>query len=226
MKNWYIEAKKSDDSQVKELLTQFDSLDATDPKREELKTEIKSLLPLEVEVVTEKKTEKPSYCNIDFSFKYTEQDVKDCFDIALLDSIYRESLKRVEEVKKQRKRPEYEGYQERIEFDSKLWAIERIGLQAKNKSKALTFEIRKQEKMASPLSKMAYKRNIFITEYNRGISISNIVRNHTADFSKEDLPMIINEDVIEKIQRDSDRYFSEKWARWKEKFLNKNIDNS
>lgn len=221
MKNWYIEAKKSDSPEVKDLLTQYEHLDIKDPKREELKTQIKALLPIEVEVV-EKKVEKPSACNIDFSFKYTEQDVKDCFDIALLDSIYRESLKRVEEVKKQRKRPEYEGYQERIEFESKLWAIERIGFQAKNKSKALTFEIRKQEKMASPLSKMAYKRNIFITEYNRGISISNIVRNHTADFSKEDLPLIINQDVIDKIERDSDRYFSEKWARWKNKFL----DNS
>lgn len=226
MKNWFIEAKKSNNPDIKELLNKYEHSDIEDVHRKELKEKIKSLLPNlneeESKVIqkdVEETKKKPTDSYIDFSFKYTEQDVIDCLDVKKLEEIYKESIKRLEEIKKSRKRPEYETYQERIDFESKSWAVERIGLQANNKARKIIFEIRKQEKMNSPLSKLAYKRNIFITEYMKGISISNICLNHKTDFSKEDLKIIINEDVIDKIQRDCDKYFGEKWIRWKNKFL-------
>lgn len=223
-KNWYIEAKKCGIPEVKELLAQYENLDAEDVKRIELKEQIKKLLPVDVKVVEKKEEPVKNLYDLDFSFKYTEQDVRDSFDVSFLENVYKESLIRVDELKKQRKRPEYETYQERIEFDTKLWAVERIGLQANNKARQITFDIRKREKASSPLSKMAYKRNLFITDYLKGISISNIVVNHSAEFGKEDLKLIINKDVIEKIERDCDKYFGEKWARWQKKFLDsKNV---
>lgn len=222
MINWYIRAKKSDDSKVKELLAQYEQLDMSEKQaREDLKAKIKEVLPPEeevketpvepdIEIVTPKEEVKSN-------FKYTEEDIKSTVDINKLEEIYQESVKEADKIQKARKK--YETPSEAKDIEVKIWSIVRIGHQARNKIRAITSEIRKLEKQKSPLSNLAIKRNMFITDYQKGISITNIVLNHKADFSKEDLLIIINDDVINKITRDSDRYFAEVWERWKKKFL-------
>lgn len=222
--NWYQKAQKSNNEDVKNLVYQYNSLDAGDPKRKELKEAIKIIVgddevitnPFEVvedvQDVTESREETKEEAETEFSL--TEKHVNKISDVAELHAIIaecRDEIKRIDGTRLKK-----ETFHQKIEKNREIWKVRRIEYLARSK----IYEQKRKEKELenkNKVSQIATKRARFVMLFKKGISFSNICT-HPDGVRKDEILDIVNDDVI-KSCKEVDKYFMERWDRWVKKYF-------
>jgi len=273
-KNWFIEANKSQDPEVKDLLKQYNELDANADdyaeKKAELVATIKTKLESSVEPETpEVKAEmdkvadevvaaenantdsidaeldskdepetpessesaenaqiedsadsEPESDEMPKGFYYTETDAakaKTIEEIVEMKKACREEIARLEKT-----RLKHATYKQNRELDAAIWKIRRIIGIAFKREVALK-ERARRIRNAGRVSSIALKRARFVKLMRQGFSITNIT-NHPEGVKKEELVDVLDEATIEACKKNNSR-FPAMWLRWKEKFIDKKVDN-
>lgn len=242
--NWYIKAKNSNNDEIKTLIVEFDNTDVSDPKKDALKEIIKGKLEnlennpfvineqvIDVEIVEEKPIEetpiieeqpkeevkeevKEDVKEKNNSFSFTEEDIPNVNTIEELEVIASACQKEIKRI--QMSELKHSTFKQKLEMNKAIWKIRRIMFKSKDKINSIRTEIAKQ-KRKDVIQRLNLKRTIFVNKYNRGISITNIVKDN--QIKKEELKEIINDDVINSIEKTSDKHFRERWSRWKKMYL-------
>lgn len=273
-KNWFIEANKSQDPEVKDLLKQYNELDANADdyaeKKAELVATIKAKLESSVEPETpEVKAEmdkvadevvavenantdsidaeldskdepetpessesaenaqiedsadsEPESDEMPKGFYYTETDAakaKTLDEIVVMKKACREEIARLEKT-----RLKHATYKQNRELDAAIWKVRRIIGIAFKREVALK-ERARRIRNAGRVSSIALKRARFVKLMRQGFSITNIT-NHPEGVKKEELVDVLDEATIEACKKNNSR-FPAMWLRWKEKFIDKKVDN-
>lgn len=242
--NWYIKAKNSNNDEIKTLIVEFENTDVSDPRKDALKEIIKGKLEnlennpfvineqvIDVEIVEKKPIEetpiieeqpkeeakeevKEDVKEKNNSFSFTEEDIPNTNTIEELEVIASACQKEIKRI--QMSELKYSTFKQKLEMNKAIWKIRRIMFKSKDKINSIRMEIAKQ-KRKDGVQRLNIKRTIFVNKYNRGISITNIVKDN--QIKKEELKEIINEDVINSIEKTSDSHFRERWSRWKKMYL-------
>ena len=231
MKNWYINAKKETNPEIKELMIEYDSLTPEDEKRVILKDAIISKLEKLTKedesidnpfVKKEPESKTPYTDNIvehsDSGFQYKEEDIIKINTIPELEEVAKVcniEIKRLEdsELKKM-------SFRDKKELNRNIWKISRIVFKARNKISLIRKEnAEREEKANGTIKKLNAKRSYFINLYSQGISLTNIVNKY--GFDKKELKKILSEEVIDKIVSTNDRNFKIRWDRWQKINLKK-----
>lgn len=218
-KNWFIEANKSQDPEVKALLEQYNALDANaddyESKKADLVLNIKDKLGLIDEQPTnETEPETPE------GFYYTEADAakaKDLDTLIQLKKACREEIQRLEKT-----RLKHGTYKQNRELDAAIWKIRRIIGIAFKREIALK-ERARRIRNAGRVSSIALKRARFVKLMRQGFSITNITK-HPEGVKKEELTQVLDADTIEACRKNNSR-FPDMWKRWKEKFIDNKPNN-
>lgn len=251
-KNWFIEANKSQDPEVKDLLKQYNELDANADdyaeKKAELVATIKAKLESSVESDTdsidaeldnkdEPETPESSESaenaqNEDSADSEPESDeMPEGFYYTETDAAKAKSIDEIVEMKKacreeiarlEKTRLKHATYKQNRELDSQIWKVRRIMGIAFKREVALK-ERARRIRNAGRVSSIALKRARFVKLMRQGISITNIT-NHPEGVKKEELVDVLDEATIEACKKNNSR-FPAMWLRWKEKFIDKKNDN-
>lgn len=221
---WYIDAQKSNNPEIKELLTRIEA----DPESEsaaEWVAKIKELL------LEEKKTkttdtmtivlEEPQPITIEnvevkvepAEFPYTEDYIRTLTDDEELNKVIRACEAEMKKIDENRKRKE--NAHQKADVLTQQWKYTRMIWIARGVMRDKKRKI-KQEMQAKTVGKLAQKRAIFCSKTRRGISISNIIGED--EITKENIAEIVNSDVIDTCC-EFDPAFAQRWQRWKQKFL-------
>ena len=213
---WYIDAQKSNNPEIKELLTRIE----TDPESEsaaELVAKIKEILLAEKTDIskTEKNEEiaKNAQSQKPDVFPYTEDSIKAMTDDAELNEVIRACEAEIKKIEESRKRKE--NAHQKADILTQQWKYTRMIWIARGVMRDKKRKI-KQEMQAKTVGKLAQKRAIFCSKTRRGISISNIIGED--EITKENISEIVNKDVIDTCC-EFDPAFAQRWMRWKAKFL-------
>lgn len=242
--NWYIKAKNSNNDEIKTLIVEFENTDVSDPRKDALKEIIKGKLEnlennpfvineqvIDAEIVEKKPIEetpiieeqpkeevkeevKEDVKEKNNSFSFTEEDIPNTNTIEELEVIASACQKEIKRI--QMSELKYSTFKQKLEMNKAIWKIRRIMFKSKDKINSIRMEIAKQ-KRKDVIQRLNLKRTIFVNKYNRGISITNIIKDY--QIKKEELEEIINEDVINSIEKTSDSHFRERWSRWKKMYL-------
>ena len=232
---WYIDAQKSNNPEIKELLTRIE----TDPESEnaaEWVAKIKELLLAEKAVISKKETSDitkghPPFIHTEFYngdnheraenaqsqkpdvFPYTEDSIKAMTDDDELNEAIRACEAEIKKIEESRKRKE--NAHQKADILTQQWKYTRMIWIARGVMRDKKRKI-KQEMQAKTVGKLAQKRAIFCSKTRRGISISNIIGED--EITKENIAEIVNKDVIDTCC-EFDPAFAQRWMRWKAKFL-------
>ena len=221
---WYIDAQKSNNPEIKELLTRIEA----DPESEsaaEWVAKIKELL-------LEEKKAKTTYTktimlaepqpitieNVEVKvepaeFPYTEDYIRTLTDDEELNKVIRACEAEMKKIDENRKRKE--NAHQKADVLTQQWKYTRMIWIARGVMRDKKRKI-KQEMQAKTVGKLAQKRAIFCSKTRRGISISNIIGED--EITKENISEIVNKDVIDTCC-EFDPAFAQRWMRWKAKFL-------
>ena len=210
--NWFIEARKSEDEDVRVLLESFIKADKTDKKKKEkIKREIEIKLGL---VDAEKlKKEKEEIKNKSERFTYIESDIDKIDDVKELDKVSKICKERINSLEKTRLKNE--TFKDRKELKAKIWEVKLILYKARKK----IIDIKTQKELETKKNKVSnldMKRARFINLIRQNYSISNIIKDENG-VRKEELLNIVNDDVIE-VCSQIDSNFIETFNRWIVKF--------
>lgn len=223
---WYIDAQKSNNPEIKELLTRIES----DPESEsaaELVAKIKELLLAEktVQTITDSTTTitlpEPQPMTVESvevkvepaEFPYTEDYIRTLTDDEELNKVIRACEAEMKKIDENRKRKE--NAHQKADVLTQQWKYTRMIWIARGVMRDKKRKI-KQEMQAKTVGKLAQKRAIFCSKTRRGISISNIIGED--EITKENIAEIVNKDVIDTCC-EFDPAFAQRWQRWKQKFL-------
>lgn len=217
---WYIDAQKSNNPEIKELLTRIEA----DPESEsaaEWVAKIKEILLTEKAVIS--KTETTGSENVESAenaqkqesaeFPYTEDYIRTLTDDEELNKVIRACEAEMKKIDENRKRKE--NAHQKADVLTQQWKYTRMIWIARGVMRDKKRKI-KQEMQAKTVGKLAQKRAIFCSKTRRGISISNIIGED--DITKENIAEIVNSDVIDTCC-EFDPAFAQRWQRWKQKFL-------
>lgn len=249
-KNWFIEANKSQDPEVKALLEQYNALDANaddyESKKADLVLNIKDKLGLIDEQPTnETEPETPETSNVaenanddsekDNSqdeptdeaepempegFYYTEADAAKAKDLDTLIQLKKACREEIQRLEKTRLK--HGTYKQNRELDAAIWKIRRIIGIAFKREIALK-ERARRIRNAGRVSSIALKRARFVKLMRQGFSITNITK-HPEGVKKEELTQVLDVDTIEACRKNNSR-FPDMWKRWKEKFIDNKPNN-
>lgn len=221
---WYIDAQKSNNPEIKELLTRIEA----DPESEsaaEWVAKIKELLLEEKKAkTTDTMTivlEEPQPITIEnvevkvepAEFPYTEDYIRTLTDDEELNKVIRACEAEMKKIDENRKRKE--NAHQKADVLTQQWKYTRMIWIARGVMRDKKRKI-KQEMQAKTVGKLAQKRAIFCSKTRRGISISNIIGED--EITKENISEIVNKDVIDTCC-EFDPAFAQRWQRWKQKFL-------
>lgn len=221
---WYIDAQKSNNPEIKELLTRIEA----DPESEsaaEWVARIKELLLEEKKAkTTDTMTivlEEPQPITIEnvevkvepAEFPYTEDYIRTLTDDEELNKVIRACEAEMKKIDENRKRKE--NAHQKADVLTQQWKYTRMIWIARGVMRDKKRKI-KQEMQAKTVGKLAQKRAIFCSKTRRGISISNIIGED--EITKENIAEIVNSDVIDTCC-EFDPAFAQRWQRWKQKFL-------
>ncbi len=221
---WYIDAQKSNNPEIKELLTRIEA----DPESEsaaEWVAKIKELLLEEKKAkTTDTMTivlEEPQPITIEnvevkvepTEFPYTEDYIRTLTDDEQLNKVIRACEAEMKKIDENRKRKE--NAHQKADVLTQQWKYTRMIWIARGVMRDKKRKI-KQEMQAKTVGKLAQKRAIFCSKTRRGISISNIIGED--EITKENIAEIVNSDVIDTCC-EFDPAFAQRWQRWKQKFL-------
>lgn len=221
---WYIDAQKSNNPEIKELLTRIEA----DPESEsaaEWVAKIKELLLEEKKAkTTDTMTivlEEPQPITIEnvevkvepAEFPYTEDYIRTLTDDEELNKVIRACEAEMKKIDENRKRKE--NAHQKADVLTQQWKYTRMIWIARGVMRDKKRKI-KQEMQAKTVGKLAQKRAIFCSKTRRGISISNIIGED--EITKENIAEIVNKDVIDTCC-EFDPAFAQRWMRWKAKFL-------
>lgn len=221
---WYIDAQKSNNPEIKELLTRIEA----DPESEsaaEWVAKIKELLLEEKKAkTTDTMTivlEEPQPITIEnmevkvepAEFPYTEDYIRTLTDDEELNKVIRACEAEMKKIDENRKRKE--NAHQKADVLTRQWKYTRMIWIARGVMRDKKRKI-KQEMQAKTVGKLAQKRAIFCSKTRRGISISNIIGED--EITKENIEEIVNSDVIDTCC-EFDPAFAQRWQRWKQKFL-------
>lgn len=223
---WYIDAQKSNNPEIKELLTRIE----TDPESEsaaEWVAKIKELLLAEktVQTITDSTTTitlpEPQPMTVESvevkvepaEFSYTEDYIRTLTDDEELNKVIRACEAEMKKIDENRKRKE--NAHQKADVLTQQWKYTRMIWIARGVMRDKKRKI-KQEMQAKTVGKLAQKRAIFCSKTRRGISISNIIGED--EITKENIAEIVNKDVIDTCC-EFDPAFAQRWMRWKAKFL-------
>lgn len=221
---WYIDAQKSNNPEIKELLTRIEA----DPESEsaaEWVAKIKELLLEEKKAkTTDTMTivlEEPQPITIEnvevkvepAEFPYTEDYIRTLTDDEELNKVIRACEAEMKKIDENRKRKE--NAHQKADVLTRQWKYTRMIWIARGVMRDKKRKI-KQEMQAKTVGKLAQKRAIFCSKTRRGISISNIIGED--EITKENIAEIVNSDVVDTCC-EFDPAFAQRWQRWKQKFL-------
>ena len=228
---WYIDAQKSNNPEIKELLTRIEA----DPESEsaaEWVAKIKEILLAEKAVISKAETtwsenvqEQPESGseNVESAenaqkqesakFPYTEDYIRTLTDDEELNKVIRACEAEMKKIDENRKRKE--NAHQKADVLTQQWKYIRMIWIARGVMRDKKRKI-KQEMQAKTVGKLAQKRAIFCSKTRRGISISNIIGED--EITKENIAEIVNKDVIDTCC-EFDPAFAQRWMRWKAKFL-------
>lgn len=218
---WYIDAQKSNNPEIKELLIRIEA----DPESEnaaEWVAKIKELLLAEKVVVSKmentigsENVESTENAQIEKSaeFPYTEDYIRTLTDDEELNKVIRACEAEMKKIDENRKRKE--NAHQKADVLTQQWKYTRMIWIARGVMRDKKRKI-KQEMQAKTVGKLAQKRAIFCSKTRRGISISNIIGED--EITKENIAEIVNKDVIDTCC-EFDPAFAQRWMRWKAKFL-------
>lgn len=217
---WYIDAQKSNNPEIKELLIRIEA----DPESEsaaEWVAKIKEILLAEKAVIS--KTETTGSENAESAenaqkqesaeFPYTEDYIRTLTDDEELNKVIRACEAEMKKIDENRKRKE--NAHQKADVLTQQWKYTRMIWIARGVMRDKKRKI-KQEMQAKTIGKLAQKRAIFCSKTRRGISISNIIGED--EITKENIAEIVNKDVIDTCC-EFDPAFAQRWMRWKAKFL-------
>lgn len=232
---WYIDAQKSNNPEIKELLTRIE----TDPESEnaaEWVAKIKEILLAEKTDISKKETTDitkghPPFIHTEYyngenheraenaqkqesaEFSYTEDYIRTLTDDEELNKVIRACEAEMKKIDENRKRKE--NAHQKADVLTQQWKYTRMIWIARGVMRDKKRKI-KQETQAKTVGKLAQKRAIFCSKTRRGISISNIIGED--EITKENISEIVNKDVIDTCC-EFDPAFAQRWMRWKAKFL-------
>lgn len=232
---WYIDAQKSNNPEIKELLTRIEA----DPESEsaaEWVAKIKEILLAEKADVSKKETTDitkghPPFVYTEYyngenheraenaqkqesaEFPYTEDYIRTLTDDEELNKVIRACEAEMKKIDENRKRKE--NAHQKADVLTQQWKYTRMIWIARGVMRDKKRKI-KQEMQAKTVGKLAQKRAIFCSKTRRGISISNIIGED--EITKENIAEIVNSDVIDTCC-EFDPAFAQRWQRWKQKFL-------
>lgn len=228
---WYIDAQKSSNPEIKELLTRIEA----DPESEsaaEWVAKIKEILLAEKSIISKTETtgsknvqEQPESGseNVESAenaqkqesaeFPYTEDYIRTLTDDEELNKVIRACEAEMKKIDENRKRKE--NAHQKADVLTQQWKYTRMIWIARGVMRDKKRKI-KQEMQAKTVGKLAQKRAIFCSKTRRGISISNIIGED--EITKENIAEIVNSDVIDTCC-EFDPAFAQRWQRWKQKFL-------
>ncbi|MBR0212775.1 MAG: hypothetical protein IJQ55_04165, partial [Alphaproteobacteria bacterium] len=231
-KNWFIEANKSQDPEVKALLEQYNTLDANaddyESKKADLVLNIKDKLGVTdgVEpIADESEPETPETSNVaenanDDSEKDNSADESepetdempsgfyytetDAAKAKDLDTLI--ALKKAcrEEIQRLEKtRLKHGTYKQNRELDAQIWKVRRIIGIAFKREIALK-ERARRIRNAGRVSSISLKRARFVKLMRQGFSITNITK-HPEGVKKEELTQVLDADTIEACRKNNSR---------------------
>lgn len=221
---WYIDAQKSNNPEIKELLTRIEA----DPESEsaaEWVAKIKELLLEEKKAkTTDTMTivlEEPQPITIEnvevkvepAEFPYTEDYIRTLTDDEELNKVIRACEAEMKKIDENRKRKE--NAHQKADVLTQQWKYTRMIWIARGVIREKKRKIKKAQQ-TQVVGKLAQKRAIFCAKTRRGISISNIIGED--EITKENIAEIVNSDVIDTCC-EFDPAFAQRWMRWKAKFL-------
>lgn len=232
---WYIDAQKSNNPEIKELLIRIEA----DPESEnaaEWVAKIKEILLAEKTDVSKKETTDITKGHPPFiytepyndtnhervgnaqpqkpaEFPYTEDYIRTLTDDEELNKVIRACEAEMKKIDENRKRKE--NAHQKADVLTQQWKYTRMIWIARGVMRDKKRKI-KQEMQAKTVGKLAQKRAIFCSKTRRGISISNIIGED--EITKENIAEIVNKDVIDTCC-EFDPAFAQRWMRWKAKFL-------
>jgi len=149
-------------------------------------------------------------------FKHTEKSVKGAKGEKELRQIVDDS--REEAKRRERMKPAYMSFQERIAFNKTIWGIRRVG----NQARARITDLRGKEKRAikkATVNRVVGKRAQFVRLYQRGISFTNMLT-HPDGFKRDEIKEIVNADVMAACTKINPK-FPSMWNAWVVKKLDK-----
>lgn len=203
---------------VEELEPLFEKLKELDPSYERTGFEtpdyVKGLIDAAIKANKEKETNASAAQSETPSFSYTENDAVNAKDIPTLEEIKKSCREEISRLEKTRLK--HGTYKQNRELDMKIWAVRRIIALALKRGVAIKERARRVRAM-SRVSGLALKRARFVKLVKQGISITNITK-HTEGVKKEELEEVLDKNTIESCRK-YNFHFSERWARWKEKYI-------
>lgn len=221
---WYIDAQKSNNLEIKELLTRIEA----DPESESAAEWVSKIKELLLEEKKAKTTDtmtivlaEPQPITIEnvevkvepAEFPYTEDYIRTLTDDEELNKVIRACEAEMKKIDENRKRKE--NAHQKADVLTQQWKYTRMIWIARGVMRDKKRKI-KQEMQAKTVGKLAQKRAIFCSKTRRGISISNIIGED--EITKENIAEIVNSDVIDTCC-EFDPAFAQRWQRWKQKFL-------
>lgn len=221
---WYIDAQKSNNPEIKELLTRIEA----DPESESVAEWVAKIKELLLEEKKAKTTDtmtivlaEPQPITIEnvevkvepAEFPYTEDYIRTLTDDEELNKVIRACEAEMKKIDENRKRKE--NAHQKADVLTQQWKYTRMIWIARGVMRDKKRKI-KQEMQAKTVGKLAQKRAIFCSKTRCGISISNIIGED--EITKENIAEIVNSDVIDTCC-EFDPAFAQRWMRWKTKFL-------
>lgn len=228
---WYMDAQKSENPEIKDLLNKIET--TTDEAQvADFVKQIKEMLLAEKAVISKTETtgsenvqEQPESGleNVQSAknaqsqkpdvFPYTEDSIKAMTDDTELNEAIRACEAEIKKIEESRKRKE--NAHQKADILTQQWKYTRMIWIARGVIREKKRKIKKAQQ-TQVVGKLAQKRAIFCAKTRRGISITNIIGED--EITKENIEEIVNKDVIDTCC-EFDPAFSQRWMRWKAKFL-------